>query len=213
MSDDRLVGFVDESCKPLRDRSTRKVDRTHHRHYAVVAAVTFAGDQDELRAALLGLSAEIGRPLHYSELSSEQRLSAMHLLSMVDGWEAHVFETAKPFGTTTTDHHVRAKLLAQLMSDLSLHEGVVRLVLEERGKPGTPFDRLNDKDRQVFQKLRRQGRVSKELSIEHAGKTEPLLSIADLIVGARTDALCAVSDEPYAVIAHRVRQVVVLQMA
>jgi hypothetical protein len=44
--------------------------------------------------------------------------------------------------------------------------------------------------------------------IAHAGKEEPLLWLADVLAGARTDFLCGVDREMWSLMAHRVSAVV-----
>jgi len=65
---------------------------------------------------------------------------------------------------------------------------------------------LDEKDHQVLQKLHTRHAVPASLAISHADKTEPLLVIADVLAGARSDDLCFADQQAYPLLAHRVRQ-------
>jgi hypothetical protein len=58
----------------------------------------------------------------------------------------------------------------------------------------------------VVQKLLSRDLVPKTFSISHSGKDEPLLSLADIVAGARTDLACANNEAIYPRIAHLVRE-------
>lgn len=201
MSDLDITAYIDESCKPVRDRRTRRP--VARQHYVAASAITLTGDEERLRADLDELSRLLGAPLHYYDLSRTQRIRAVQLLADVDGWEGGLFETRTAYTSATSEHHARAKVVEAAFTTLPLM-GASKIVLEARGTSTTGFGRLNQKDHDVLYKLQRQQRVPVSLRIEHRTKDEPILSIADLLAGARTDHLCGVADEPNALIAHRV---------
>lgn len=212
-SDDlAVIGFIDESCKPVRDRGTGKV-LADRRHYVAAAAITLAGDGDRLRSQIRSLEASVGAPLHYGDLTSARRLAAARAIADIDGWEGHLFETAIPFLHGTSEHHVRAKLIEAALIQLSDVHGVTAIVFEARGHARDGFERLNQKDHDVLRRLQRQRRVDPVLRISHDTKEERCLVVADLLAGARTDELCAVSSEPYALVAHRVRSIHRVELA
>lgn len=208
-----LVAFIDESRKPMRDRRTGRVARTGY-HYVVAGGVVIGGDADRVRLRLAGLEADLGFPLHYSDMSLERRRRAAQALATVDGWEGYVFETARPLPDQNySEHFVRAKVVGAAFECLSTDGGVVYATLETRNHPGRGLNELDRKDHQVLQKLLSQNRVPRDFRISHADKSEKLLAIADLLAGARTDYLCAVDNEPYGLLAHLVnRSVKVLEI-
>jgi hypothetical protein len=132
-------------------------------------------------------------------------LSALGLLLEFDQWDAYLFETARPSTEAgRRQHHLRSRLLKSAFSYLS-DEGVVRAVVETRANPKEGFYSLDQKDHDVLRKLQRHERVAAGFTITHADKSELLLVVADMVAGARTDWLCAVSRDPYALISHRVQ--------
>ena len=198
----RLIGFLDESVKPVRDPRTRRASKTH-RHYVIAVAVLFEEDADAVRSRLVNIRTRLGYPLHYADLRSRQRrLAAIEALDSVGDWDAYVFETAKPF--RGSEHHFRARVLESAFTRLSTSEGVERLVLETRSHPSGGFGQLDEKDHLVLRKLVNRREVPTDLEVVHQGKSEPLLQIPDIVVGARSDHLCAADREAYAMISHRV---------
>ncbi len=200
-----LIAFIDESKKPMRDRRTGRVAGTGD-HYVVAGGVVISGDADRVRLRIADLEADLGFPMHYSDMSSERRRRAAQALASVDGWEGYLFETAQPLPSQHyREHFVRAKVIGAALECLSTDGGVVRATLETRNHPGRGLSQLDEKDHQVLQKLLSQKRVRSGFRITHANKSEKLLAIADLLAGARTDYLCAVDSEPFALLAHMVQ--------
>ena len=203
----QLVGYLDESMKPVRDAKTGRVIGSDLRHHYVVAAVVlFEEDIDPVRKRLGEIRNRLGFPLHYSDLrSKKRRQEAIEAIDSVSEWDVYVFETAEPF--RGKEHHVRAKILESAFMHLSTCEGVQRLVLETRSHPSGEFGQLDEKDHQVLHKLVNRGEVPADLEITHKGKSEPLLQVPDVVVGARSDHLCAADREAYAMVSHRVRDI------
>lgn len=200
-----LVAFLDESVKPMRDPATAAVSRTG-RHYVLAAAVVLDGDIDELRGSLDRITASIGRQLHYRDLSRQHRVRSLEAVAAIEGWEGYVFETARPFlARNLSEHHVRATLVGNAFEFLSLSRGVARAVIETRSHPTAGFVTLDQKDHDVLHRLRRREEIAGAFEICHATKAEPILQMADLLAGARSDWLCGVDRDPYSVITHKIR--------
>jgi hypothetical protein len=201
-----LIAFIDESKKPMRDRRTGRVARTGD-HYVVAGGVVISGDADRVRLQIAGLEADLGFPMHYSDMSPERRRRAAQALATVDGWEGHLFETARALPNQNyNEHFVRAKVIGAALEGLSTDGGVDHATLETRNHPGRGLNELDEKDHQVLQKLLSQQRVPSEFRITHADKSEKLLAIADLLAGARTDYLCAVDTEPFVLLGHLIQR-------
>ncbi len=204
VSDDALCGFVDESKKPVRDPRTRKVS-TAGEFYVVAAAVVLRGDLDDTRRQLEDLASELGAELHYNELSPARRLQAVDGIAKMGIWDGYLFETAKPFSPRhNSERRARAHTMSAAFRVLGGTEGVQRLVLETRGNPSMGFT-LDEHDHRTLQSLRDKNQVPHALSISHGTKAEPLLWLADVVAGARTDHLCNVNSDVYPLIGHRVR--------
>lgn len=202
-----LIAYLDESRKPMRDPATGHVSGRGE-HYVVAAAVVIEDDMD-LGEAIAGIEERLGYRLHYADLRSrERRLAAVTELAEIAGWDGYLFETARPLPSRHhSEHHVRAKILASAFTVLSADGGVSRVSLETRATPKKGFTQLDKKDHQVLQKLLTQKMVPADFGISHTDKSEPLLIIADILAGARSDFLCMADQEPYPLIAHRVQQV------
>lgn len=196
-----IIAFVDESKKPVREPATGRADTSSY-FYVATSVVTFDSDIEALRSLLNELSEQLSKPLHYSELSSRQREHALSALCQSPDWEASVFETSKAFHKSTDEHWVRARLLDQMLEEHT--KDITHFVLEQRGKPGTDFDALNERDHQVFRRHQRRSNLETQITLEHRDKSEIMLAIPDLISGARTDFLCRRDTLPYTHISHRV---------
>jgi hypothetical protein len=203
-----LVAYLDESKKPVRDESTGKVLPTHE-YYVVAAAIVLSGEAHEVRAALATAVDRLRYRLHYREFRSVQRRAeALDAIAAIDGWEAYIFETAKPMSNRhNSEHHLRSKTLGTAFNVLSTEVGVNDVVLESRAHLARGFTSLDRNDNSVLKSLRDDGVVPPELSIRHADKAESLFQLPDLVAGARTDHLCGVDRQFYARIANRVRLV------
>ena len=201
----RLIGFLDESVKPVRDPSTRRVSKTD-RHYVMAAVVLFEEDTDSVRSELVNIHNRLGYPLHYSDLRSQQRRKeAIEAIDSLNEWDVYVFETAKPF--SGSEHHIRAKILESAFMYLSQSEGVQHLVLETRSHPDGGFEKLDENDHRVLRKLINKREISSDFRISHDGKSELILQIPDIIAGTRSDHLCSADREAYAMVSHRVREI------
>ncbi len=66
---------------------------------------------------------------------------------------------------------------------------------------------LDQNDHKILQGLRDKGQVSPGFSINHAGKDELILGIADVIAGSRTDLLCAKNEATFPLLGHRVQAI------
>lgn len=60
----------------------------------------------------------------------------------------------------------------------------------------------------MLESLLTENKVGRSFGITHAGKEEPLLWLADVLAGARTDFLCGVDMEMWSLMAHRVSAIV-----
>lgn len=208
----RLIAYVDESRKPVRDRKSRRV-APDGQHYAVAAAVLFAGDTDSVRAELVEVADEVsgGRPLHWSVLGLPKRRIVIERISRIDSWDGWVYETDDGVLTSRTpDVRVRAYALGSAFDHLSTEVGVSHAVLETRSQPLHGFTTHDEQDRSLLIARRQKGTTASGFTIEHRGKDEPLLWLADILAGVRTDYLCWVDRDTYPLIAHRVATPVVV---
>lgn len=120
-----LLGFLDESKKPVRDPRTGRVS-TSGEFYVVAAAVVLSGDIEAIRAELREAVARLGFPFHYADLRSKsRRVDALDAVLSIEGWGAYVFETARPMSPrNNSEHQMRAKALSAAFTVLSAEEGV-----------------------------------------------------------------------------------------
>ncbi len=201
-----LIAFLDESRKPVRDLATGRPSGRGE-HYVVAAAVVIDGDCDVVRNAIAEIVTRLGYPLHYADFRSrERRLAAIAELDRIPGWDGYLFETAQPLSARHhSEHHVRAKTLGAAFTFLGADVGVSRIVLESRAAPKKGLTLLDEKDHQVLQKLLTQNTVPAGLRIAHTDKTEQIISLADVLAGARSDFLCRADMEAYPLIAHRIQ--------
>ena len=201
-----LIAFLDESNKPMRHRASGLVDHSGD-FYVIAGVVVLRADTDELRAEMRLIVRRLGMPVHYGRIRSQARRRA--LVDLVDGltwWEAHVFETAHPASARhTSEHFVRARLLKVALVQLTGAGGVTGVTLETRSSPSRGLDQIDLRDRSVIQRLQDQGLVSPGVDMTHADKSEPLLWLADVLAGARSDDICAVDPGASARLAHRMR--------
>lgn len=203
-----LVAYLDESRKPVRDRATGRPSGSGE-FYVVAAALVLTGDLDDTRDKVAAIETELGFGLHYGGLRSRsRRIAAIEAIEAIDSWDGYLFETGQPLQARHhSEHHIRAKVLAEGFTYLGSDGGVTKVILETRGQPKLGFVQLDAKDHQVLQKLLSHKKVPEDFRIQHADKTELALRIADLLAGARSDSLCGVNEEVYARIAHRIRAV------
>ena len=200
-----LTAFLDESRKPIRNPATGRVANQKGYYYVVAAAVVLDGDAAHIRHQLGLVRTDIGVDLHYRNLSMTRRTAALEAIDQIDGWDCYLFETARPLSDTHySEHHIRSKIIGEAFTHLS-SEGVAEAVLETRAGTKQAFQPLDNKDHRVLRKLQRQGAVPYSFRIRHQDKTEPILQIADLLAGARSDERCDVDRETYYRISHRIR--------
>jgi len=205
--DHEILAFLDESKKPVRDPRTGKVSGSGD-YYVVAGAVIMRGDTDETRHALRELAVDLEVDVHYNELSRARRIVAIERVAALDTWDGYLFETAQSLvARHNPERRLRAKTMAAAFTTLGGAGGVMDLVLETRGKPSLGFTQLDEHDHRVLQRLRSRNEVPRTLSIRHETKQEPLLWLADVLAGARTDHLCGVHLDMYPRLAHRVREI------
>jgi len=210
-----LVAFIDESRKPARDRRTGRV-APEGQHYAVASAVILAGDADPIRAALVDIAGEVtgGNRLRWSDLSAARRRRVLAGVLTIDAWEGRLYETGEGVLTSRTpDVRVRAYALGAAFDHLSTEVGVLHAVLETRSQPILGFTTHDEQDRSLLVSRRQKGVTAADFTIEHLGKEEPLLWLADVLAGMRTDYLCWADRELYPIISHRVASEVTVWQA
>jgi len=199
-----LRGFLDESKKPVRDPKTGNVSGKGD-FYVVAAAVILHGDLQDTRAELRTVADDLGVDVHYSELSRKRRIAAVERIAAIETWEGYLFETAKPLPSRhNSERRIRAHTMKAAFTALGADGGVVDLILETRGEPSQGFTQLDEHDHQLLQSLKTKSEVPHALSIRHETKTEPLLWLADVVAGARTDHLCNVHTDIYPRLAYRI---------
>lgn len=207
MDELEILAFLDESNKPVRDPATGKVANTGNR-YVVAAAVVLRGDAEPIRNELRALRDRIGYDLHYSDLGRKSRTQVLIGLSEIDGWEGIIYQSAQAVPPLQPDQRTRARIQRAAFQDLTSLRGVTRIVVETRATTRRGFRKLDMHDEATWDSLRKQGLVPLSGEMEHGDKTEPLLWISDLLAGARTDELCRTERGFYALVSHRVRKVV-----
>jgi hypothetical protein len=203
----RLVAYLDESRKPLRHPGSRRVDDTQG-HYVVAAAILFAGEADQARAELLTLQKALGHDVHYSDLSRLRRCEVAEAIGRIPSWDGVLFETDAPVSSRMPDRRVRQRLLSTALPTLERDFGVSSLMLETRSAPLRGFVALDSHDHGTRQSLIARGELLPETNLAHVTKSEPLLWIADVVAGTRSDLLCGRDHATYPLLAHRVRRVV-----
>lgn len=204
IDDAKLIAYVDESCKPVRDPSTRRVMPDRYR-YVLACAIVFEADIDAGRCELSRLEASLGKSLHYRELAVTAREAALEHAASLDSWEGALFETSRDIiRQRHSEHHVRAKLLERALRSLSETFGVAEIVMESRSRRRLGPGQLDQKDHQVLRKTRGRGLID-PIALRHDDKSEVMLRLPDLLAGARTDHLCGVDRTAFALIANRVR--------
>lgn len=202
-----LHAYLDESKKPVRDPSSGRVSGSGY-HYAVGAAVVLRGDAQRVREEVRGVAERLDCNLHFSDLSRRLKQEVMSAVGGIDGWEGIVYETRAPVPNRIPERRSRARLLHAAFPDLVATLDVHVVTLETRAAPHKGFEELDRQDHSTWQSLIAKGVLPQGRVLMHRGKDEPLLWIADLLAGARTDDLCAVDRSAFSVIAHRVSRVV-----
>ena len=206
MTDIDILAFVDESKKPMRDPATGKVAATGD-HYVVAVAIVLSGDAADIRAELRDLLEVVGHDLHYSHMSARRRTVALTGIADISGWDGLVYETATPVPGRRPEQRTRARILSAAFPDLTGVHGVRVVTLETRAAPKKGFHTLDQHDHATWRSLIDRGLVPSGGVIVHGDKAEPLLWVADLVAGARTDYLCGTDRGMYPLIAHRVSHI------
>jgi hypothetical protein len=201
-----IVAFLDESKKPVRDQNTGKVAASGD-HYVVAAAIVLSGDTSEIRHHLLKLVENLGHSLHYSEISKVRRPTALEGIVNISGWEGSLYETASPVSVRQPERRTRHRLLSTALADLTRGKGATQVTLESRATPRKGYQALDQHDHMTWRSLLDRELVSSGTTISHTDKSEPLLWIADLLAGVRTDFLCGVDRSLFSRVAHRVTSV------
>lgn len=203
MTDLDILAFVDESKKPVRDPATGRVSNVGD-HYVVAAAIVLKGDAVGIRADLRDLLEEVGHDLHYSHMSARRRRVALTRIAEISGWDGLVYETTTPVPGRRPEQRTRARILTAAFPDLTEVHGVRVITLETRAAPKKGFHTLDEHDHATWRSLTDRGLLPPGRVITHGDKAEPLLWLADLLAGARSDYLCGADRGMYPLIAHRV---------
>lgn len=196
-----LIAFVDESKKPARDPLTGKA--LPQSWYAMAAVIVLAGDAEALRTRLVEISHDFRPRLHYKELSSSARRDALSRIGQIADWDAIVVESERPV-PIRKETTVRNGVLGRLLPSLASESDTRFATLESRARQLTGLDTPDHEDRLLVAELIDHARLPANFRITHAHKDEPLLWAADLIVGARTDALAGIDWRPWLHTAGRV---------
>lgn len=203
MDDLDVVAYLDESRKPVRDPKSGRVSSSGL-HYVVAAAMVFHGDVKSISANLSALAMDIGRKLHYSDLGPERQVEVLREVAGMGGWEGLIYETAAPLSNDIPERRTRARILKVALPDLLNRHEVRAVTLETRASPKKGFMQLDQHDHSTWRSLVDLGLIPTDGVLTHGTKSEPLLWVADLVAGARTDHLCNVNRGSYALIGHRV---------
>ena len=179
-----LVAYIDESKKPARDLAGTVLPQSWS---AMAAVVVLAGQADELRAHLAEISRDLGKPLHYKDLSRPARRNALSRIAQLPDWDAVVVEIERPV-QIRQETTVRRAALATLYRIVATEHGVTSVVIESRSRLGTTST-LDFDDTWLAAELTRHNQLPDGTTVTHSRKAEQMLWLPDLIVGARTDAL------------------------
>lgn len=201
-----ILAFLDESKKPMRDAATGKVAASGD-HYVVAAAIVLRGDATTIRSQLRDLLEVVGHDLHYSHMSARRRAAALMGIADIAGWDGLIYETATPVPARRSERRTRARILNAALPDLTGAHGVSIVTLETRAAPKKGFHTLDQHDHATWRSLIDRGLVTNRHTIAHGDKTEPLLWVADLLAGARSDHLCGTDRGTYPLVAHRVSHI------
>ena len=140
-------------------------------------------------------------------MSARRRATALTGIAEITGWHGLVHETAAPVPFRRPEQRTRARILAAALPNLAGQHGVRVVTLETRAAPKKGFHTLDQHDHATWRSLIDRGLVAHGHALAHGDKTEPLLWIADLLAGARTDHLCGADRGMYPLIAHRVSHI------
>lgn len=209
-NESEIVAYIDESRKPVRNPKTNRV-ADEGDHYVVAAAVLLAGDITAIRRSLVALAGELtaGRPFRWKDMRATTRRAVVGAISAMDGWEGFLYETATAVPSHLgSDAYLRAKTLTTAFEDLSQKHGVSRAVLETRSQPASGFTSLDESDNRLLASLLKKKRAAVGFRIEHRGKEEAILWLADILAGSRTDYLCWADRATYPLIGHKITAIV-----
>ena len=206
MSELDILAFLDESNKPMRDAATGRVAPSLG-HYVVAAAIVLRGESAAMRTELRSLVGSVGHELHYSALSTRRRTAALTGIAEIDGWEGQLYETRTPLPAHRPEQRTRARILTVALADLTNRRGVRLVTLETRASPKKGFTTLDLNDHAIWRSLLDRGLVPSGRAIAHDDKSEPLLWLADLLAGARSDYVCGAERRMFPLVAHRISRV------
>lgn len=198
-----IIGFLDESRRPIRlaDKDGN-IKARRQSLYAVAAALVQQDQAQPLREGIQRIAASIPTPLHYADLTNRRRLAVLEHLMALPGWEAVIVETDTPV-RIRNDRTVRGAVLSAVFRQLHDRHQITRLMIETRTDPLDPTARLDHDDVLLADILYRRGELQMAPAITHGTKSEPLLALPDLLVGARTACICAVDDAFWSIVAAR----------
>ncbi len=202
-----LLAFIDESKRPVRNRKTGKPDTTQWQ-YALAAVVIMRADLTLVRQQLQQIEADLNYKLHYHEMKSHtRRRNAIDAINSIAEWDGYIAETSKPIKPSgEKEHGARASQLKQAFVYLGIR-GITQVAIETRVRPEAKHKTLDKNDLAMAKKLRDQKIIDARFHLEHVGKEETLLKIADLLASSRTDMLCARDEAIYPRIGHRVTSI------
>jgi hypothetical protein len=174
---ERIVAHVDEAGAKLPG------DR---RLYVLAAVLTSLCDHPSIKAQLTAL--RLGdRFLHYYDELPERRLLIAKVISQLPLHGGIVLITSSG---NTGQEHARCRLMTQLLPRLEHVEQASEVIIESRAGG----DRH---DRRTRDRLRRSRKISAGLRVDHAGKTEPMLWLADFVASAYVGARYHGDMEPW----------------
>ena len=209
-NDDSMTGFVDESMKPVRGMATK--GSKGQSYYVVASAVVLTGDISETRKGVLDLRESLGYELHYNDKLLEGRIAMVEGILGLQSWDCYLFETATSFKISKgIERRVRSRALREAFRTLGKDVGLESLVLETRSNPKKNDFTHDRRDHADLQKLQSRKEVPSTFKISHGDKTEPILWIADVLAGARSDHLCGRFKEIYPLLSHRVTDIIAVE--
>jgi hypothetical protein len=158
------VAHVDEAGARLADG---------RQQYTLAAVLTSPADRPGIVKLLSDL--QVGEaPLHHHAERPERRVLIVEALTEAPLHGSILIATSC---AASAQERARARLLSVLLPTLEHVENVQRVTIESRAGG----DRH---DRRTRDRLRRSHQITSALRVDHAGKSEPMLWIADFIVSA-----------------------------
>ena len=188
----------------MRDRRTGRVSGQGE-FYVIGGIVILSADVVNVRANLREIQARLGYAIHFNELSHLRRIETIKAVLEIDCWDGYIFETASPLEARHhKERHIRARALQDAFTYLCHAGAVTEFILETRAQPSKGFTTLNEDDRRLGQKLKAKKQLPDKFTMQHGDKTEPLLWLADVLAGARSDHICARHEDLFPLLGHRI---------